>query len=57
VLHDLLDDGSDIEAALAPSVYKTCAGEWRREENGMWRFWKDPIIMAELLAAGEEIKR
>lgn len=39
------DDNEDIEAALAPGVYVTCAGEWRREENGLWRFWQDDTIM------------
>jgi hypothetical protein len=43
------DDDEDVEAALAPGVYATAAGEWRREENDMWRFWQDDLIMAELL--------
>lgn len=42
------DDDEDIEAALAGGVYQTCAGEWRREDDGQWRFWKDPAIWAEL---------
>lgn len=44
------DDDEDIEAALAPGVYATAAGEWRREENGIWRFWQDDAIIAELMA-------
>lgn len=44
------DDFEDPEIQLASGLYKTCAGEWRREADGRWRYWKDPIIMAELLA-------
>lgn len=42
------DDGEDIERELASGVYPVCGGEWRREADGMWRFWEDPIIAAEL---------
>jgi hypothetical protein len=40
------DDEEDIESALAPGVYKVAAGEWRRETDGNWRFWKDPDFFA-----------
>lgn len=36
------DEDDDPEAALRPGTFQTCAGEWRREGDGSWRFWKDP---------------
>ena len=36
------DDDEDPEEALKPGVFQTCAGEWRRETDGRWRFWTDP---------------
>ena len=44
------DDDDNPEKELAGGIYKTCAGEWRREQDGLWRFWQDPEIMAELLS-------
>jgi len=43
------NDDEDPATELASGVYKTCAGEWRREADDRWRWWEDPEIMAELL--------
>lgn len=42
------DDDEDPQAELAPGIYKTCGGEWRREADGRWRFWTDPEVEQEL---------
>lgn len=47
------NDDEDPEKALAPGVYAVSAGEWRREADGQWRFWKDPIIWKELMDASQ----
>lgn len=46
------DDDEDPETALASGVYAVAAGEWRREADGLWRFWEDEVVMRELKAKG-----
>lgn len=38
------DDDEDQDLALGAGRYVTCAGEWRREQNGDWQFYKDPEV-------------
>jgi hypothetical protein len=44
------DEYDDPETALLDGVYAVCGGEWRREQDNQWRFWEDPILVAELAA-------
>lgn len=37
----VLDDDEDADDVLRPGVFQTCAGEWRREQDGRWRWWQD----------------
>ena len=32
-------DGDPDQPDLSSGVVQVCAGEWRREPNGCWRFW------------------
>jgi hypothetical protein len=34
-------DGDPDAPDLSSGVVHVCAGEWRREPNGSWRFWHD----------------
>jgi len=36
------DDDEDPDAALLGGFFQTCAGAWKREPDGRWRFWMDP---------------
>lgn len=42
-LLEIFDGGHDpdCESILASGKVQVCAGEWRREPDGRWRFWKD----------------
>lgn len=42
-LGDVFDcfDGDPDQPDLSSGVVQTCAGEWRRESDGRWRFYKD----------------
>jgi hypothetical protein len=36
-------DEEEMQATDDPSgIIPVCAGEWRREPDGRWRFWADP---------------
>lgn len=42
-LGDICDcwDGDVDQPDLSSGVVQVCAGEWRREQDGRWRFFKD----------------
>lgn len=42
-LGDIMDcfDGDSDQPDLSSGVVQVCAGEWRREPDGRWRFYKD----------------
>lgn len=42
-LGDVFDcfDGDPDQPDLSSGVVQTCAGEWRREADGRWRFFRD----------------
>lgn len=42
-LGDIMDcwDGDPDQPDLTGGVVQVCAGEWRREPDGRWRFFKD----------------
>lgn len=45
VLHEEVFGGDEEEMQATddqPGVIAVCAGEWRREPDGLWRFWADP---------------
>lgn len=41
---ELIEDvfGGDDDALPDRDAIPVCAGEWRREPDGRWRFWQHP---------------
>lgn len=41
-LIDILGTEDDEDPLGDDKVIAVCAGEWRRENDARWRFWRDP---------------